>query len=323
MKMSYRQVGYVCEVAKQSSIAKACQHLNISQSSVLAAIEAAEAMSSSKLFIRKKGSGIRLTVAGQRFLISARRFLAAGDDFSRTMGTLYEGRKPVLKIGCFSPLGSLLIPAVLSRFIKEYGDTEVILFEGDQTELRTWLSSGAIDLVVTYDLGENFGFEPLRICDLPAHALMHSSNPYADAESVSVLQLAQTPHVLLDLQETRSYLLSIFDSAGRRPEIKLRTRSYETIRSAVANGLGSSLLNMRPPSTSPDTVDLVRVPITGNLWAPTLITVDPYGAERPEYVRSFIQTIYDYIADLGPERFAVATNEERGNLLHSNPRIFS
>lgn len=321
MRLTYRQVEYLCEVADQKSITLACRELNISQSSVLAAIAAAEDATGSRLFSRRKGHGVDLTPAGHKFVVSARRFLAAGDEFGRSLSAHFGNEQPSLRLACFSPLGSLLVPPVLKRYVQANGDFNITLLEGDQTELRSWLASGVVDLVITYDLGEEFGHEVTPICRVPAHALLHRNDPDSCNTTISMNQLCQKPHILLDLPETRSYLLALFDFAGQRPSIGLRTRSYETIRSAVANGLGASMLNMRPPESSPDTKDLVRIPISDDLRQPTLIVVDPYGRQKPEYVRCFIQTLYRYFLEIGPKSFAVTTPERMDGLLHPDPDL--
>jgi len=45
-------------------------------------------------------------------------------------------------------------------------------------------------------------------------------------------ELSHRPLVLLDLPETRTYLMALFDFAAHRPQLGLRARSYETIRRA-------------------------------------------------------------------------------------------
>ncbi|HAT87046.1 MAG TPA: transcriptional regulator, partial [Rhizobiales bacterium] len=80
MRLTYRQVQYVREVARLKSVTAASRTMNISQSSILAAINVAEETTGVRLFYRRQGHGMELTPAGQDFLISARRFLSAGEE---------------------------------------------------------------------------------------------------------------------------------------------------------------------------------------------------------------------------------------------------
>ena len=320
MRLTFKQISYISEVARKGSITAACSDLRISQSSVLAAIKIAEEEIGTTIFVRRAGHGVEITPAGQKFLVSVRRLLAAGLDFDRTISEFSSEATPVIRVGCFSPFGGLLIPPVLRRFIDTNGDCEIVLLEGDQVQLRNWIMNGSVDLVVTYDIGEEYGSGITPICKLPAHALLRSDDPASKSPTISMAELAERPLILLDLPETRTYLMALFDFVATRPKIGLRTRSYETIRSAVSSGLGASILNIRPTlESSPDSPDLRRIPISDKLRQPTLLVADPYGESKPVYVRSFIHILHQYFAELGPERFAVASKEFAKDLIFPRP----
>ena len=322
MRLTFRQVEYLREVARQGSVTAASKELSISQSSILAAIDIAEDVTKTRLFTRRKGHGISLTPAGHKFLVSARRFLAAGDEFVRTLEGFSGAPVTTIRIGCFIPFGALLIPPVLKRYLKEHADCEVILLEGDQTQLRHWLAVGDIDLVVTYDIGQEYGSGVTPICRFPTHALMNSEDSLSKKKSVTMQELASRPLILLDLPETRTYLMSLFDLTSSRPSIGLRTSSYETVRAAVSNGLGISILNIRPTHhTSPDSENVVRVPISDELRQPTLLVADPYGDQKPGYVKSFIRILHQYFVDLGPDNFAVVLPEYSADLIYPQPDL--
>lgn len=322
MTLTLRQVEYVVQVAKCGSISTASDQLRISQSSVLAAIEEAELAAKTRIFVRRKGQGVVVTPAGQKFLVSARRFLSAGADFFASLDELVQSGDRTIRVGCFSPLGPLLVPPVLKRIAAEAGETEFILYEGDQVELRNWLHAGMLDIVVTYDIGEEFGTGNTPICKVPAHALVRFDDALADRETVSMEELSNRPLVLLDLPETRTYLMALFDFVARRPKLGLRTRSYETIRTAVANGLGVSVLNIKPSNeASPDGPELRRIPISDDLRQPTLLVVDPYGDNKPAYVKGFIRHLHRYIVELGPANFAVFRPGQGDGLIYPAPRL--
>lgn len=322
MLLTLRQIEYVVQVAKCGSISAASRQLRISQSSVLAAMDLAEDTAGTRIFDRQKGRGIIVTPAGQKFLISARRFLSAGKDFFSSLDELANTGGQAIRVGCFSPLGALLIPPVIKRMVSEIGEIEFILYEGDQVELRNWLTQGMLDVVVTYDIGEEFGSGITPICKCPAHALVRYDDVIAGQESVSMEELSHRSLVLLDLPETRTYLMALFDFAAHRPKLGLRTRSYETIRTAVINGLGVSVLNLKPNrEASPDGPELRRIPISDSLRQPTLLVVDPYGENKPAYVKGFIRNLHQYMSELGPKNFAVVKPEFAENLIYPAPRL--
>lgn len=315
MNLSLRQVRYVCAVAECGSIQAASRALHISPSSIMAAIESAEASLGARIFDRRRATGIQLTPRGERFIAASRDLLAAETDFQRRVGVL-QADAQAIRIGCFEPFGSLFMIEGLMRFTRENGPASVSLFEGDQTQLADWLNRGTVDLVVTYDIGPRFNAHATPICRVPAHVLLPAGHRLAGAASVSIADLDGDPLVLLDLPLTVGYLLSLFDTLGAKPRIGFRSRSYETVRGAVAAGFGYAILNMRPigGAGNADGAGLVRVPLSDALPAPVLQLVDLYGPDKPRAIRRLGEAFLSLFRDGDPERFAVVTPERRGLL---------
>ncbi len=314
MNLSLRQVQYVCSVADCGSIQAASRALRISPSSILAAIESAEASLGARIFDRRRANGIQLTPSGERFVAAGRYLLAAETDFQRQIGLLQAETQSV-RIGCFEPFGPLFVIEGLVRFTKAVGPIEVALFEGDQPHLSDWLKRGLVDIVITYDIGPRFNAHITPICRVPAHVMLPADHPLADARSLSIPDLAPYPLVLLDLPLTVTYLLSLFDPYGVTPTVSFRSRSYETVRSAVAAGFGAAILNMRPISAANvDSANVVRVPLSGALPAPVLQIADLYGPMKPRNVEKLIHIFASLFRGSDPESFAVVTPERRDAL---------
>ncbi|MDH6266146.1 DNA-binding transcriptional LysR family regulator [Rhizobium sp. SG_E_25_P2] len=317
MNLTIRQLRYVSEVARLGSVQAASKALNISQSSILAAISIAEAELGSKIFDRKPARGVVVTPSGERYIQAARVMLGAATEFGRAVGDL-SGRVPrAIRIGCFEPFGALFMPEMLRVYLDEVGDqVDIVLQEGDQVQMKEWLASGEVDLVVLYDIGPDIIGSVTRICKVPAHAVINSDSPLASREALWISDLADHRLVLLDLPQTSTYLLTLFDVLATRPEVKFRTRSYETVRSAVASNLGMSILNMRPIGrATADGPAILRKPILDDLPPPTLIIADMYGSMKPLFLRVFIDVFRSFFQKLGPEKFAVTIKEKHKTLL--------
>ncbi len=320
MKLSIRQVRYVCEVASLGSIQAASMSMHISPSSILAAIKLAEGELGAAVSYRRPSEGVRVTPAGERFIAGARALLDAQAQFSRMIGGLAQSTPQTIKIGCFEPFGALFLTELLKRYSNTFGPVNVCLFEGDQTQLRRWLDTGAVDLVITYDIGTDFGGPgSVRICHVPPHAILSTKNPLARKRLISLRDLSQHPFVLLDLPQTSTYLLTLFDVLAARPQLSLRTRSYETVRAAVGAEFGVSILNLVPfGDAQRDAPNVVRRPIGDDLPAPCLIVADIYGESKPAFVRNFIQSVKDHFVSVGPARFAATTQAKQKHLFDVN-----
>jgi DNA-binding transcriptional LysR family regulator len=316
MNLTIRQLRYVCEVASLGSVHAASKALHISQSSILAAITLAEGEMGARIFERRPARGVQITPAGERFISAARIMLSASTEFDRAIGDLADRVPKVLRIGCFEPFGALFMPEMLRMYVDNVGDVEIDLLEGDQVRLQTWLAEGIIDLAILYDIGPITTGTMTKICKVPAHAVLHVDDPLAAREAVWLSDIATRPFVLLDMPQTATYLLTLFDILAKRPEVRFHTRSYETVRSAVASGFGMSILNMRPIGRA--TVDgqtIIRRPILDELPPPTLIVLDLYGSSKPLFVRLFIEILRRFFKEIGPSRFSVTINEREDALL--------
>ncbi|MER9883964.1 LysR family transcriptional regulator [Mesorhizobium sp. M0118] len=315
MNLTLRQLRYIATVAESGSIAAAARECRISQSSILSALDLAEIEMGARLFDRRPSRGVSATPAGKRFLASTRRLLAAEAEFERTMDRHNHVMPAILRIGCFESFGALFMPELLRRFT-EGGEIEVQLFEGEQPQLVNWLEASVVDAIVTYNIGTGLPDDAVSLARVPAHALMHVGSPLAKKPAVSLIELVQLPFVLLDLPQTSAYLLTLFDTAGQRPKVAFRTRSYDTVRAAVACGFGFSILNMRPIGRgSPDSDELVRLPLIENLPPPQLMIADRYGTAKPAFLRRFTNLAQEFFKEVGPRHFAVALAERTDNLI--------
>ena len=315
-KLTIRQIRYLVEVSRQGSIQAASQALAISQSSIIAAITAAEHEVGAKLFERRPAVGILPTPAGQRFVRSSLALLAAEEEFARSLVEQKDMPPAHIRIGCFEPFGALFMPTVIRRYIDKVGASEVSLIETDHAKLISGLVSGTMEFAVGYNIGPDMGQSATPICRLPAHALISTDNALASQSSVSLAQLAEQPFVLLDLPHTDDYLLRLFELMSLRPKVSFRSRSYQAVRSAVAAGFGISIHNMRPVNYAMgDPSCLARVPISDNLPAPILQVIDIYGQRKPLFVRRFIDAVRDFFLELGPTKFAVAMPQQYSGLM--------
>ena len=306
----------MCEVARLGSIKATCSSLHISQSSILAAISLAEDELNATIFDRRPARGVQMTPAGERFILAARVLMEANREFDRMVNGLSTGAPQTLRVGCFHPFGSLF----LAELLKQYSDAEgllgIQLLEGDQNQLHDWLNNGSVDVAITYNIGTNFGGDAhTAICKVPPHAILSANNPLAQQAQISIADLAKYPLVLLDLPHTSTYLMTLFEVLADRPTISLSTRSYETVRSAVAAGFGVSILNMLPMGNAmADTPQLVRRPLSDSFPAPHLVVADIYGASKPQFVKTLIQMVRQYFLTLGPTGFALTTPERSKGL---------
>lgn len=305
MKLSIRQFQYVCEVADSGSIRSASATFNISPSSILAAIAIAETEISAPIFTRKASKGMFVTPLGEQFIAAAREVLVAAQEFDRSIERL-SPRQEILRVGCYEPISFLFFPQFIGTYRARGGSSEIELHEGSREQIEEWLAAGNIDLAIFYDtkLPAQSGWLP--ICRIPPHALLHASDPLAAQPLVALADLIARPLILPNVRYAVDYITSLFERLERGPECVLRTKSYEGVCSAVASGLGYSIMIMKPIGSVASFANTVRIPIIDDIAPSILVLADNYGKQKPKAVQQFADMLFNFFEDLGPSGFSIS-----------------
>ncbi|WP_367048377.1 LysR family transcriptional regulator [Streptomyces sp. Je 1-332] len=242
------QLRYFLVAAERGSMTEASAQLHIAQSAVSAAIHNLERDLQVQLFIRRRGRGLTLTPAGERLRTQGRDLIARAREVEREARGDGAALSGPVTVGCFVTLAPYYLPRLFSECTRLHPGIEIDVVEAEADQLVEALTAGRIDFALTYDLG--LSTEPeLRsetIARAPAYVIVAADHPLAGRGSVRLAELSTEPLVLLDLPHSRDYFRSLVAATGTAPDVRYRTRSYETVRSMVARGLGYSVLNQRP-----------------------------------------------------------------------------
>ncbi|MEU7370410.1 LysR family transcriptional regulator [Streptomyces hygroscopicus] len=242
------QLRYFLVAAECGSMTEASGELHIAQSAVSAAIHNLERDLRVQLFVRRRGRGLTLTPAGERLQSHARELLARAREVEREARGDGETISGPVAVGCFVTLAPYYLPPLFSECTSRYPGIEIDVVEGETDQLVQALVTGRVDFALTYDLGlsaeQDLHSETIALA--PAYVIVPAGHPLAHQGTVELAELSEEPLVLLDLPHSRDYFRSLVAATGTAPDVRYRTRSYETVRSLVARGLGYSVLNQRP-----------------------------------------------------------------------------
>jgi len=265
MKFTFRQLGYFIAAAETGSITLASKRANISQPAISTAISHIERELEVQLFLRHHAQGLSLTPAGRALLREAKQLLKQADGLYSAAADISQQMRGELSVGWFTTLAPIVMPEAVRSFHKAFPGTHIRPFESHQEGLLRSLRAAEIEMAITYDLqiSEDMTFLPLA--SLPPYALFGASHPLARERSVRLSQLAALPMVLLDLPMSREYFLALFIRERLEPTIHWSSAQQEVVRSMVANGLGYSLVNVRPKSDlALDGRRVCQVPLGGD-----------------------------------------------------------
>jgi DNA-binding transcriptional LysR family regulator len=288
MNFTLRQLQYFIAAAQTGSITMASKRANISPPAISTAITQLERELDAQLFLRHHARGLSLTPAGRGLLREATQLLKQADGlYSAAADSVHQVRGE-LSVGWFSTLAPVVMPETVQSFLTANAATRIRSVESDQQGLMERLRRAECEIAITYDLqiGSDIEFTPLAT--LPPYALLAASHRLARARSVSLAQLSHLPLVLLDMPLSREYFMAMFQREGLEPLVTWTSTQIDVVRSLVANGLGYTLLNVRPRAdVALDGRRVVRVPLSGEAPALTLGTAALKQLRRTRLVDAF------------------------------------
>lgn len=263
LRFTFRQLEYLVAVGEAGTIALAAHRLNVSSPSISAAISQLEAELGVQLFVRHHAQGLSLTPGGRRVFTESKRILHSAGGLNDLAQDIADRPRGPIAVGAFATLAPLVSASIRRSFQAECPEAQMRLRSGDQVSLLEMLGRAEIDVAITYDLDipKDILFEPLA--ELPPVVMLAADHPLAGFEALTLAQLAAEPMILLDMPISRDYFLSLFQTAGLRPDVAERTSDLSVVRSLVANGFGFGLSNVRPRSDhAPDGEPLVFRPLS-------------------------------------------------------------
>ncbi|SMY07535.1 LysR family transcriptional regulator [Flavimaricola marinus] len=294
LRYTFRQLEYIVAVGQAGSIALASQRINVSSPSISAAISQLEAEFGVQLFVRRHAHGLSLTPGGQRIFNEARDILARAAALTDIALDITDNARGPISVGSLSTLAPLLSASIRRTFEAAHPGASVSLFEGHQVALLRMLDRAEIDVAITYDLEipKDITFEPLA--SLPPYVMLAADHPLAENSAIGLEDLALEPMVLLDMPHSREYFLSMFQSAGLRPNIAERTSELAVARSLVANGFGFGLINVRTKTTlAPDGEKLAFLPLLGD-HRPMVVGL---ATKATDHRSRIIAAFHDHVRD--------------------------
>lgn len=244
--LTLRQYEYVLAVAKAGSLAGAAAQLNVSQPSLSVALTQVEERLGQKLFVRRKGTRIVLTAAGERYRESIEDLLdrARKLDDPEGLRQFTSGR---ITIGFFDDLTPFYLGPLLKQLAISLPEADVHYRIGGFTQLAKDMFEDRIDLSVTYDLGFDTSFERQTLIELGPCALVADGTALANLPTIGLQELVRFPLILSEEGLSIRHVLRLFQRINAKPTVQHRVQSLEVMRSLVGSGEGIGISYTVPP----------------------------------------------------------------------------
>ncbi|MND47670.1 LysR family transcriptional regulator [Ochrobactrum sp. MYb15] len=220
-------------VVDSRSFTVAAQQLHSTQSTVSQKILRLEEAAEQSLLERARHD-IRPTDAGEKLLGYARRMLHLHDEAAAAMTG--NALTAVFRLGLAEDFAARLVTPALAAFLRTHPNMKLEVTSGLSRELQKGFETGEFDLVmIKQKRGETVGTmhwpEPLSW-------LESADYPVSDIDSLPLVVFP--PNGLY-----RSDMMEALDRIGRPWHVVFTSSSLASVQSAVAEGLGVSLLPTR------------------------------------------------------------------------------
>lgn len=270
-------------VSRTGSVSLAARQVGRTQSAVSMQMRRLEAIAGQPL-LRRTGTGVELTAAGERLLAHAERILSAHDDaVSALPGSGLQG---AITFGCPEDYLTAFFPDLLRGFGVRHGGVEIEVVCAPTVELKPLLQRRRIDLaLVSVPAGERGG-HILR----PESFVWVASEAKPEILSREVLPLALSAPDTLDHRAARAAL----DRAQRAYRIAFASNSMTGLLAVTRSGQAISVITR---SAVPPDLHVLGAPLPD---LPDLGISLAYASNRPPaIVRAFGEFVDRHLREGG------------------------
>jgi DNA-binding transcriptional LysR family regulator len=244
MSLLNRELDYFLAICEARNLARAAEHLGISQPALTRSLQRLEARLQSQLFVRAP-RGVELTPIGTALRARVDRARITLDDAEREVEQLGAGKLGKVRIGVGHVMTRLVGHALFPRFIVERPAAQVLFHVGFNSELFGLLEAGNLDFAVC-GLNEtpgNLVFREFQTAELVV--VVRAGHPLTRIARPSIRDLAPfrsvAPSGSVPARQIAEAQLAKHGLGNRQHAIE--TNSWETIFAAVAT---TDLFSMAP-----------------------------------------------------------------------------
>ena len=244
--MTLDQLRIFVAVAEREHVTRAAEALNLTQSTISAAIAALETRHDVRLFDRI-GRGIRLTEAGRVFLGEARAVLSRAEAASAALVDLAGLSRGTLRLAASQTVANYWLPARLQGFRAAHPRIDLSLRIGNTEQVAGWTGEGSVDLGLVEGPVDDEDLSPQRIAEDRLVLVLPRGHAVAARGIVNARALRELSFVTREAGSGTGVMLArLAESAGLKLydlDIIMEMASNEALRSAVEAGMGAAVLS--------------------------------------------------------------------------------
>jgi len=242
--MELRQLRCFVAVADELHFGRAARRMNMTQPPLSRQVQLLEHSLGAELLARSSRS-VRLTAAGQAFLVDARRLLRLAESAAEHARRIAGGQAGRLRIGFTAASAYRFLPELITALRARLPEVDLVLQEmvsGAQLEA---LASGQIDAGLLRPPVAQAELAALRVDAEPLLAALPARHRLARQTSVRLEDLEGLDFVMYAPHESRYFhdlLVMLFTAANVRPRFVQQLGQIHSMLAMVRAGLGVALV---------------------------------------------------------------------------------
>ena len=301
--MKLQQLRYLTEVARRGlNVSETAEALHTSQPGVSKQIRALEEELGVQVFVRHGKRLVSITEPGKAVVAIAERILAEAQNLRRAGEEYANDKLGTLTIAATHTQARYALPKAVAAFKRRYPRVELLIHQGNPTQICEQLLAGEADLGVATEMIATHG----ELVSLPVYqwnrcVVVPPRHPLLKEQPLTLERLAEYPIVTYDFAfANRSLVQKAFEMRGLTPHVVLSAQDSDVIKTYVELGLGVGILARMAFDPKRDLA--LRAIDASHLFESSTTRL---GIKRGAYLRNYA---YEFIELFAPQlpRSAVA-----------------
>ncbi|MBX4906303.1 MULTISPECIES: LysR family transcriptional regulator [Rhizobium] len=298
--MTPRQLKTFLAVMRHGNLTRAAAEVNLAQSSLSDQIQALEEEMGVELFLRSR-QGVAPTPAGMALKAYAEEILALNDEAQTAVRVAADISESSVTLGTLETIAAERLAPWLSLLRRQNPDLGLKLKVGGSGELHAKLQHGSVDIVFTFDRGQqDERFVTRRIASEPLVLIAAGRSQTPPPENLAALRSA--PFIATAAGCIYRHLLdTAFAEAGLgAPAIVAEADSIATIIRLVASGAGHGLVPSLAVGPSIARGDVVELSWPGRPLAASLVMMWRRRRVQPPQISFLLQSASEHLSPIRP-----------------------
>lgn len=231
--------------AESASFRRAAKALGVQQSAVSRRIRDLEDEIGAALFIRHH-CGVRLTQAGQQFLVLARRALTHVGDATCAAASFGRGEQGIVRIGIFSSLASGFLANLLRDYFYANPGVRPDIVEGGPAEHIAAIRRNQLDIAFLTGEPMADGCDQAHLWNERVYVVLPTDHEFTSNAELSWRNLQGRTFIISETDpgpEIHDYLVKHLANLGHHPSIERHRVGRDNLMHLVAMGQGLTLVH--------------------------------------------------------------------------------